>query len=162
MSTLPSLAWTFTNTVLATSPLPSALKENTFTERERFQNAKWLQTQVHAYFSGHEHVNQFHQNGSVASFVCGSVAAPGFYGGKHPDIDLDWMDIEPANTARKGIRPDQPAGFTKTTVTADEMVVEFIRVSCHAAYSMRKAPTDSDVKCHVVKTVIVKRRSGSR
>merc|ERR1712232_669774 len=87
---------------------------------------------VHAYFSGHEHVNQFCMHGDTASFVCGSVADPRFYRGcdEQRKRMMDWVDTE------------GKVGFVAVTITPMEMIVRFVT-----------APS-----CEVVQTVRVPRR----
>jgi hypothetical protein len=88
-----------------------------------------------AYFSGHEHVNQYHRAGKLDSFVCGGVSKQGFYGGKHPDIELDWMDAS-----------FQPA-FVAVTVSVDEMITQFVQVTRNPKHA------ETAIVCKVVRTV---------
>lgn len=83
---------------------------------------------VHAYFGGHEHVNQFRMHGDIASFVCGSVADPRFYRGcdEERKRTMDWVDTE------------GKVGFVAVTITPTEMIVRFVTApSCEIVQTVR-------------------------
>jgi tartrate-resistant acid phosphatase type 5 len=74
---------------------------------------------VHLYISGHEHVFQHHNSRGVQHVVCGNSGAEvrdhgGFYQGPDPTVTVDWVDE--TNTY----------GFTTYHVTKDRIIIKFI------------------------------------
>ena len=68
------------------------------------------------YLSGHEHVMQYKQCGSVAQCVSGAVADTGFYGGggEAAVAEMDWWDAS------------RHRGFLAVRVRSEEAVLEFV------------------------------------
>ena len=91
---------------------------------------------VQGYFSGHEHVSQYHKSGNVDSFVCGGVSKQGFYGGENEATVMDWAD--------RSFRPS----FAAVTVNAHEMVTTFVQADYSAEMGQYTAPKHTHTHTH--------------
>lgn len=68
------------------------------------------------YYTGHDHVLQYHERYGIHHVVAGAASESGFFGGPNPATKMKWVDEK----SNKG-------GFTVTDITKDTMEISFIQ-----------------------------------